>query len=79
MKYDLKHFIIRTNILLLYKEIHKFSYKIKDIKARIELQSHIRNEFEIYRNVTDRKKIEYLIGNGRKRINTFKETFFFSE
>jgi hypothetical protein len=78
MKYDLKYFIIRTNVLLLYREIHKFTYKIPDMNSRIELQSFIRNEFEMNKVTEDRKKIEYLIGNGRKKINTFKETFYMS-
>jgi hypothetical protein len=78
MKYDLKYFIIRTNVLLLYREIHKFTYKIPDKSTRKELQSFIRNEFEMNKNVENRKKIEFLIGNGRKKINTFKETFYMS-
>ena len=78
MKYDLKYFIIRTNVLLLYREIHKFTYKIPDISTRIDLQKFIRDEFDMNKTIEDRKKIEYLIGNGRKKINTFKETFYMS-
>ncbi len=78
MKFDLKYFIIRTNVLLLYREIYKFTYKIADKGTRTDLQQFIRNEFEMNKNIEDRKKIEYLIGNGRKKINTFKETFYMS-
>jgi hypothetical protein len=78
MKYDLKYFIIRTNVLFLYRDIHKFTYKIPDINTRRDLQAFIRNEFEMNKNIQDRKKIEYLIGYGRKKINTFKETFYMS-
>jgi hypothetical protein len=77
--YDLKYFIIRTNILLLYREAFKFTYQVKDISTRFELQNYIRNEFELNRNLEDRKKIEYLIGNSRKKLNTFKETFYMSK
>jgi hypothetical protein len=76
--YDLKYFIIRTNILLLYREAFKFTYQVKDLTVREDLQNYLRNEFEVNRNLTDRKKIEYLIGHTRKKLNSFKETYYMS-
>lgn len=78
MKFDLKYFILRTNTLLIYREALKFTTNIKDPSTRQEIQQFIRNEFELSRHIEDRKKIEYLIGSARKKLNTFKETFFMS-
>jgi len=72
MKFDLKYFILRTNTLLVYREAHKFSIKIKDPSSRNEFRQFIRHEFE------SSKHIEYLIGSARKKLNSFKETFFMS-
>lgn len=74
MKFDLKYFIIRSNVLMLYREAIKFSFTIKDPQSRIELQHYIRSEFEANRKEDNRKKIEYMIAIGRKKINTFKES-----
>ena len=75
MKYDLKYFILRTNALIIYREAIKFTYKIKDINVRIETQIYIRNEFEINRKEENRKRIEYILGLSRKKLNDFKETY----
>jgi hypothetical protein len=78
MKYDLKYFILRTNTLLIYREAIKFTINIKDPITRHDMRQFIRTEFDSSRNVQDRKKIEYMIGSARKKLNSFKETFFMS-
>jgi hypothetical protein len=78
MKFDLKYFILRTNALLIYREAIKFTYKIKDPISRSEMQNFIRYEFEVNRNLEDRKKIEYILGTARKKLNSFKETYYMS-
>jgi hypothetical protein len=78
MKFDLKYFILRTNALVIYREAIKFTYKIKDYSTRVELQQFIRNEYEYNKNIENREKIEYLLGNARKKLNHFKETYFMS-
>ncbi len=75
MIYDLKYFILRTNALLIYREAIKFTLKIKDIPTRFETQKYIRSEFEINRGEANRKRVEYLLGAARKKLNDFKETF----
>jgi hypothetical protein len=75
MKFDLKYFILRTNALILYRESIKFTYKIKDVSSRVEMQNYIRYEYDINRKEENRKKIEYMLGNARKKLNEFKETF----
>jgi hypothetical protein len=79
MKFDLKYFILRTTVLSLYREAIKFTYKISDIRTRKETQEYIRYEFEVNRKIENRKKIEYLIGDARKKLNQFKETFHQAE
>jgi hypothetical protein len=78
MKYDLKYFILRTNTLLIYREALKFTTKIKDPMTQHDIRQFIRYEFESSRHIEDRKKIEYLIGSARKKLNNFKETYFMS-
>jgi hypothetical protein len=75
MKYDLKYFILRSNTLLIYREAIKFTGKIKDPFTRQETRVFIRNEFEGNRAENNRKRIEYMLGAARKRLNEFKETF----
>jgi hypothetical protein len=78
-KYDLKYFILRCNTLILYREALKFTSKLPDQNTKIELNQFIRYEFEKNRNITDQKKIEYLLADARKRINQFKETYNMSK
>lgn len=79
MKFDLKYFILRSNALMIYREAIKFTYKIKDYNTRMEMQNFIRNEYEINKNLQDRKKIEYVLGLGRKKLNSLKESFYMSK
>jgi hypothetical protein len=78
MKYDLKYFILRTNTLLIYREALKFTSKIPDPFTRFEIRQFIRTEFDSSRHIEDNKKIEYMIGSARKKLNSFKETYFMS-
>ena len=74
MKFSLRHFILKSNCLILYRESVKMCYTIKDNQTKNDMLLFLRNEYENSRFLKDEKKIEYLLGNARKRINTFKET-----
>lgn len=78
MKFDLKYFILRTNVLILYREAIKFAYSIKDVSARKELLEMMRNDIESSRRVENRKQIEYDMALGRKKLNNLKETYMMS-
>lgn len=75
-KFDLKFFILQSNVLLLYRETVKFCYKINSPNTRLEMINYIRNEFEMNKSIQDRKQIEYLLAEGRKKFNIFKETYY---
>ena len=76
LTFDLKYFILRTNALIIYREAAKFtSLNVKDPETKMELQKYIRSEWEINRHIEDRKKIEYMLGVARKKLNDFKETY----
>ncbi len=75
MKYDLKYFILRTNSLLIFREAIKFSGRIKDNSTRQEMRAFIRREFELNKREENRKRVEFMLGQARKRLNEFKETF----
>ena len=70
---DLKYFIFRTNALLMYRESLKLTSKMIDKQSINDLKNFIRSEFELNRNITDNKKLEFLQATGRKKINSFKE------
>ncbi len=74
MKFDLKYFILKTNVLKVYRECIKFTYNIKDIQSRKEMQDYIRFEFDSSKNEENQKKIQYLIANCRKKLNSFKDS-----
>ncbi len=78
MKLGLKHFILRANSLILYRESVKLCYTLKDKQSKNDMLAYIRSEFESSRNITDEKKIEYLLGIARKRINEMKDTLDFT-
>jgi hypothetical protein len=78
MKFDLKYFILRTNTLLIYREALKFTSKIADPYTRQEIRQFIRTEFDSSRHIQDNKKVEYMIGVARKKLNSFKETYSMS-
>lgn len=75
MKFDLKYFILGTNALIIYREAIKFTYKIRDPITRRDTQEYIRYEFETNKNEENRKRIEYMLGVARKKLNEFKDTF----
>ncbi len=74
MKFDLKYFILKTNVLKLYRECLKYTANIQDENSKREMREFIRMEFEVNRNEENRNKIEYLIASARKRINLFQDS-----
>lgn len=74
MKFSLKYFILKSNSLILYREAVKLCYTIPDKNTKFDMLLFLRNEYESTRSITDEKKIEYLLGNARKKINLMKES-----
>lgn len=72
-KFSLRYFILKSNTLILYREIYKYSSKIQDNSTRSEIRSYIRSQFEDDINKKyESSVVEYKLGLARKRINDMK-------
>ncbi len=72
-KYSLKYFILNTNTLILYREILKYTKRIRNHSSKLEIRAYIKSEFR--RDCLmeyDEGLVEYKLGVGRKKINEFK-------
>ena len=73
-KYTLLYFILQSNTLKLYREIFKYTSKIKNIDSRQYLRKHIRQEFS--RDIKlpyNSETVKYKLGTARKKINELKD------
>ncbi len=62
---SLDHFLLRQQTLTLYRAIIRSCYRLPDPQAREEMERHARAEFERQKEVTDIRKIRYLLSTGR--------------
>ncbi|KAF9044876.1 hypothetical protein BDZ89DRAFT_942765 [Hymenopellis radicata] len=64
----LKHFLLRQKTLALYRHAIRASQAISDPGARKETVEWVRCEIERNRHVTDVRKIEDLVQQGRRDL-----------
>ncbi|KAL3303597.1 complex 1 protein [Colletotrichum asianum] len=62
---SLDHFLQRSRVLSLYREILRGTQRIADPNTRAESRRYARDEFERHRDVTDINHIRYLISTGK--------------
>ncbi|EQB55252.1 LYR motif-containing protein 2 [Colletotrichum siamense] len=62
---SLDHFLQRSRVLSLYREILRGTQRIADPTTRAESRRYARDEFERHRDVTDINHIRYLISTGK--------------
>ncbi|KXH65998.1 complex 1 protein [Colletotrichum salicis] len=62
---SLDHFLQRSRVLSLYREIIRGTRRIADPNTRVESRRYARDEFERHRDVTDLGHIRYLISTGK--------------
>ncbi|TDZ17934.1 LYR motif-containing protein 2 [Colletotrichum orbiculare MAFF 240422] len=62
---SLDHFLQRSRVLSLYREIIRGTRRIVDPTTRAESRRYARDEFERHRDVTDIAHIRYLISTGK--------------
>jgi len=62
---SLDHFLQRTRVLALWREILRTTRRIPDPATRAEMRQLAREEFERYRGVGDITQIRYLLSTGR--------------
>lgn len=62
---SLDHFLLRQQTLTLYRSIIRSCYRLPDPQTKDEMMGHARAEFERQKEVTDTRKIRYLLSTGR--------------
>lgn len=73
MKYlSLKHFIIRSQVLSLYRDTLRTITKIQDQDYRIEMRQWLRHEFAQRRHLKDLGDIRTQVALGRRSLNELK-------
>lgn len=72
-KFSLKYFILNSNTLKLYREIYKYTGKVKDSFTKLELREYIKSEFRRECSKEYNESVaEYKLGLTRKKINELK-------
>ncbi|KAK7756924.1 hypothetical protein SLS62_000940 [Diatrype stigma] len=62
---SLEHFLQRSRVLSLYRDILRGTRRIGDAATRDETRRYARAEFERHRGVTDLGHIRYLLSTGK--------------
>lgn len=68
----LQHFIVRAQVLKLYRRILSSCRKVDDPALQRELRQWARSEFESRREVEDLEQIKYLLRNGQSQARTLE-------
>lgn len=71
----LEHFLLRQRALSLYRDIIRSCRRLPDGQARAEMQSYAREEFERQKEVTDLRRIRYLLSTGRAEWKRLRGMF----
>ncbi|KAI8240255.1 LYR motif-containing protein 2 [Colletotrichum sp. SAR 10_99] len=69
---SLDHFLQRSRVLSLYREILRGTQRIADPTTRAESRRYARDEFERHRDVTDINHIRYLISTGKTEFQSME-------
>ncbi|KAH9525346.1 hypothetical protein Btru_001122 [Bulinus truncatus] len=70
----LKQFILRSEVLKLYRSFLRLSYKVENIERRKELQKWIRFDFESNKNHTEEEAIKMMISRGKMSLREMEQT-----
>ncbi|XP_016930540.3 LYR motif-containing protein 2 [Drosophila suzukii] len=68
----LKQFMLRQEVLKLYREIFRTIRQVPDKNSQLELRSWARHDFETNRNQTDEVAIKMLIQHGRRSLTELR-------
>ncbi|CAF3074249.1 unnamed protein product [Rotaria socialis] len=69
---SLKHFIVRSQVVALYRDIMRTLLKIDDRDYQKEMREWARTEFNRYRKLTDLGEIRTQVALGRRHLNELK-------
>lgn len=74
----LKQFMLRVEVLKLYRQILRVTYRIDNKDYRKQLQHFIRSDFELNRNQTDESAIRMGIARGKLSLRELEQTVMLS-
>ncbi|KAK5943213.1 hypothetical protein PMZ80_004219 [Knufia obscura] len=69
---SLEHFLLRSRVLGLYRNITRAVYRIPDADARREPMAHAKGEFMRNKDVRDTGQIRYLVSTGKAEWDTMR-------
>lgn len=72
---ELQRFILRGQVIGLYRNCWRALRQAPDATTRAELQREVRREFEQHKYATEFYTIKYLISDGRTRLKQLHEIF----
>jgi len=70
----LKQFMVRSQVLKLYRQMIRLTYKLENTNDRKELQKWIRTDFEMNRHHTDEEAIKMMISKGKLSLREIEQT-----
>ena len=70
----LKQFMIRVEVLKLYRQMLRVTYKIENKEYRQQLQQFIRSDFEMNRHHTEEAVIKMGIARGKLSLRELEQT-----
>ncbi|CAF0779061.1 unnamed protein product [Adineta ricciae] len=71
-QFSLKHFIVRSQALALYRDVMRTVMKIEDQDYRKEIREWARSEFHRNRSLRDLGEIRTQVALGRRSLNELK-------
>ncbi|KAI8792072.1 LYR motif-containing protein 2-like isoform X1 [Biomphalaria glabrata] len=75
----LKQFILRSEVLKLYRSFLRLSYKVEDKARRKELQYWIRSDFDSNKNHTEEEVIKMAISRGKLSLRELEQTIMIAK
>ncbi|KAI7836757.1 hypothetical protein COHA_009395 [Chlorella ohadii] len=70
---DLKAFILRSEVLHLYRHLLRAAKGAQDTGARAELRGEIRRQFEAQRSRQEPEAIRFLLSDGKLKLKQLGE------
>ncbi|XP_052238729.1 LYR motif-containing protein 2-like [Dreissena polymorpha] len=70
----LKQFMLRSQVLKLYRDILRLTRKIPDDFYRKEMQSWARDDFKRYKSLSDETTIKMHITRGQKSLRELEQS-----
>ncbi|CAG5129589.1 unnamed protein product [Candidula unifasciata] len=70
----LRQFMLRSEVLRLYREMLRLTYRVADVDQRKHLQQWIRRDFELNKHHTDEEVIRMMLSKGKLSLRELEQT-----